>query len=288
MNPTDSAGLLSTLRKQLSLHGHDCLFTASMDHSPSEQLEGNRWHTTVLVLSSGLEHAELARQIAAEIRPRNGHLRRWKGRPPEPYRSRFARSLCELFPGFPVYVFAISARADAIRASECHFVEQLGLHVGYRKLRTEEGKMLIQLGPVLRGQERKKLVISLVEHRGLMVLFMSHFVIRMYDMMVQALRSASQRSDAVSLRWNFLADKLPGATNTDMDLMFNAVLGLNRPHRSIVWGYFADGNRVETDLLVDNVAGLISQCANNPDDGTELLSIEPGLAGGLFYWEKWD
>lgn len=288
MNLTHRPEIISALHEQLDAHWHDDLFTVSMDHSPSEQLENNdTWHTTVLVLSCGMEHSTLARKIAAEIRPSHGALKKWSGRNSEPYRSKFSRSFCNLFPAFPVYVFAISARGSAIRASEEHFVRELQLDTRYQKHLTKQGKRKIQLDPLLMGPEKKKYVVSLIENRGQMVLFIAHFVIRMYDAMTEAVHGTEPRPLHTGIRWNFLADKFPGPPDADMDLMFNSILGLHRPRRSINWGYFIDGDCVETDLLADNLAGLLSECANEPAKSDKVLSIKRGVNGGLFYWERW-
>ncbi|MEX2616490.1 MAG: hypothetical protein WD767_10370 [Alphaproteobacteria bacterium] len=288
-NRIQNSFIVSVLQERLSAHRHDDLFTVSMDHSPSEQLENDdTWYTTVLILSCGVEHSKLARQIATEIRPKNRNLRKWSARTPELYRAKFAEHFCKLFPYFPVYVFAISAKGSVIRESEDHFVKQLHLKTGYQKHISKRGRRRIQIGPLMSGPEKKKILVSLAERRGQMVLFISHFVIRMYDIMTEAIYGTQKTPDNAGLRWGFLADKFPGPPDADMDLMFRAILGLHRPQKNIIWGYFKDGDRVETDLLADNLAGLLSGCANDPTTSDKIRSIEPGEKGGLFYWEKWD
>ncbi len=66
----------------------DGLYTVSMDHCPSEQLTGEDWHTTVLVLSAAMEHADLAHRVAKRIRPDTGTLTKWT-KATRAYRKRF-------------------------------------------------------------------------------------------------------------------------------------------------------------------------------------------------------
>ena len=52
------------------------MYLGSMDHTPSEQLgDPQLWHTTVLALSEGGEHWELAADIARQIMCRNNTLK---------------------------------------------------------------------------------------------------------------------------------------------------------------------------------------------------------------------
>ena len=86
--------LSEVLKDYIAAQSYDGLYTASMDHSPSEQLSGAGWHTTVLVLSAGVEHAQLARDIARTLRPRVGKLTKWS-KAGSRYRDMFSVELAK-------------------------------------------------------------------------------------------------------------------------------------------------------------------------------------------------
>ena len=71
-----------------------------------------------------------------------------------------------------------------------------------------------------------------------------------------------------------------------MDLLFQILLCVNRGFGRILWGYFKNGGKVETDLLVDNLAGSLN---NLMERKVKLPSIpEDDSPRGLFYWERWE
>ena len=168
--------LSEVLKDYIAAQSYDGLYTASMDHSPSEQLSGAGWHTTVLVLSAGVEHAQLARDIARTLRPRVGKLTKWS-KAGSRYRDMFSVELARYLPKYPVYILAVSATASAIRQSEKHFLNELLLTDRYQRTINVKGSVSVTLGPFWRGPSRKKVMVHLHERRALMCLFISHFVL---------------------------------------------------------------------------------------------------------------
>lgn len=275
--------LVSHIRRWIRPLPDKGLFFASMDHSPSEQLTGDTWHTTVLVLSPGPEHSEqLAKRIAHHANPLTGNLRKWSGSNTH-YRRRFRQALLQEFGRFPVLVLAVSALEAAIAASEVHFVTELGLSAVYH-CNSVGGKEFVEIGPFTSIRNGRHRTLRLPTHQAKGLLFVCHFVRRMHLRMFEALQEPEM--PAHMLNWSFYADKPPGGSggefNTAMGIILGNFPGLGR----IQWGYFLEGDVVETDLLADNLAGLLNNTITRGRfDSLAFAPTPPGL--GDFYWEHW-
>lgn len=276
--------LVGALRAQLAQHQHNYLFTVSMDHSPSEQLEDSIWHTSVLILSPAVEHAALARKIAAKLQRHGSQLLKWT-RKGASYKTAVAKTFQAEFPNFPIYVFGISAKGSTIRQCESHYVSELGIAGIYHKTVNHSGKPKVLIGPLFRENNPQEINVELPENRALMVLHIAHFVRRMHLSMWQAVQDNGARPTAMN--WDFFADKFPGARGDGMDLAFHALLSPSRALGRILWGYFVEGDKVETDLLADNLAGAIREMQTDPAIYPELRAVTPGHNGGLYYVEHW-
>jgi len=93
---------------------------------------------------------------------------------------------------------------------------------------------------------------------------------------------AANRHHLGDLNWNFYGDKFPGPPGEDMDLMFSLLLQRYREKGRILWGYFQESDKVETDLLADNLAGCLCSMVRN--NSMEKL-YDTGK--GFMYWEHW-
>lgn len=266
--------LTEALSSWISNGVSDGLYIVSMDHAPSEQLTGLGWHTTVLVLSPAVEHAELAQRLGSRLKPRNPGLSKWVNATRayrQAFLSRFTSEL-EQFPG--VAVLAVSATEATIEASLPHFISNLGLETHYSRM----GNGHVSLGPFVRGSDREERTVQLSEKRAAMCLFIAHFVRRMHAQMYEA-ANRDCLDDPGHMNWNFYGDKFPGPRNGDMELMFQVLMGVDRSRGRIQWGYFTEGGQQEIDLLVDNLAGALNVAVER--------SYSPQGKGGLFYWERW-
>ena len=274
--------LTDALRIYMRQNQNDGLYIVSMDHSPSEQLTGEDWHTTVLVLSSGVEHSEIARRIAQRLRPNTEKLTKWVNAS-RAYRRNFLNEFFNQLASFPVYVFALSAQETTIWKSITHFIKELGLDKYYHRSQGSNKKVSITLGPFLKAPNGEPSTLILSEKRAVMCLFISHFVLRMHRQMYEAI-NASSRNDPGHVNWNFYGDKFPGPQGEDMDPMFQILSNLDRNTGRIAWGYFKQGDTVESDLLADNLAGLLNAYA-----GKHSLIVKPSevVNKGFFYWENW-
>lgn len=277
--------LPAALALAMSRGSHDGLFTASMDHSPSEQLIGRAdlWHTTALIVSSAIEHANLAQRVAERLRPRHGTLTEWR-RATNHYRANFLKVMVEEMRSVGnVQVFAISAQESAIRSSVAHCTRELRLDSVYR-LDPGNGAR-VQIGPVWKQGNPDPIEFTLARGRAEICVFLAHFITRMHRAMFAALAAADPPAGQV--HWNFLADKLPGPHDADMELLMRVALS-HRECGNLRWGYFVESDSVGADLLADNAAGALARAVADPR-GFEAALVGPEPASSsTIYWERWE
>ncbi|QWG24464.1 hypothetical protein KMZ93_06035 [Bradyrhizobium sediminis] len=251
---------------------------ASLDHSPAEQIMASEdIHTTVLILSKGLEHDRYAREIETRI----GHpaaLRKWKNMG-QAARSKFGTASIELLKTFPVLVFAVTAHKDAILKSEGHFLKQLGVANCARRETVNEKQYLV-FGPLQRVSENNVVAgaeLRETANRAIMALFIAHFVRRVQLLLRDV-------ADAGYMNFSFYADKAPGAGGYAS--LLNLLLQNGNTVGDIKIYSFVESDAAATDLLADNFAGLLRDVTLRPQKWKDFgIEMRPG--NGLFYWEKW-
>jgi len=251
-----------------------------MDHSPSEQLEEtSSWHTTVLVISSAFQHADLSHRLAEVINPRTGKLKKWNSAS-QAYKRYFVENFNLVFENAPVYIFAISATREAIIQSQDHFIQELKLKNHYHVF-DFNGKRRVKLDPVIRASSGAEESVELSENRAAMGLFLVHFIRRVHGVMFEAVNFTKKLEQ---IHWHFFADRLPGNTDENYDLMFQYLLGRRDQIGELRWGYFKEGDTEPSDLLADNLAGLLSSFVRNSSDFGSSVILP---LSGLMYWEQW-
>lgn len=282
MQPKTLDNLAHILQAHMKNYQDLGLYMVSMDHCPSEQLSANAdWHTTALILSPAMQHSALAHRLASRLRPKDSRLMKWSNAT-KAYRQTFLDAFLDELGTHPsVCVFALSAKGTAISCSLNHFIEEFELQDRYR--RTDEGR--VSFGPFVRVSNGEPVTVMLSENRAIMCLFVAHFVWRMHRRMYEATNAAYPKS-VCNVNWNFLADKFPGQLGDDMDLMFTILTNANYSRGKISWGYFQKGGQVETDLLVDNLAGALDLALRRSKKITPRPKLEQPK--GLFYWEQWE
>src|SRR5512135_3657356 len=77
------------------------LFAISIDHSPSEQVDGSEWHTTALIISQSMQHQALADEIGRRISPIENKLKQWKNISKE-YRKKFHQEFFQALKKYPL------------------------------------------------------------------------------------------------------------------------------------------------------------------------------------------
>ncbi|WP_028315008.1 hypothetical protein [Desulfatibacillum aliphaticivorans] len=255
---------------------YDGLYLVSMDHSPSEQLSGDEWYTSTLVLSAGVEHSALARDIAKTLRSKTPCLTKWS-KATRYYKRNFFIALNKHIKKYPVFIFAVTAHKETIINSKNFLIEQLQAKDKYFE-EVNGQKIRVKFGPFYQKETKEEKFITISENRAIMALFVAHFVVRMHTRMWEA----ANRFHPGGLNWNFFADKFPGPPGEDMELMFTLLLGRNINRGRILWGYFQQSDIVETDLLADNLAGCFSDMVKRK---STYKQIDTGK--GLIYWEQW-
>jgi hypothetical protein len=277
----DPSNLHRVLRQYFGSHHYDGLFTASLDHSPTEQLIGKDWHTSALILSAAVEHSAPAQELGAIANPSTRRLTTWR-RANAHYKKRFCASLMPGLDKHRVMVLAISAMEQSIVASEDHFLKELGATQHYRR-HIVSGRVRVSIGPFLNAQTSEMQTFELPENQAPMALFIAHFLKRIHQEMYFALSSDNPRL----VTWNFYADRPPGGPGGALDNAFAMLLGLSNPRGALRWGYFLEDDDVEIDLLADNIAGLLNEIVRVPQRYSFQFDEPSDRAAGLFYWEKW-
>jgi hypothetical protein len=197
----------STLHRSLTAYfaGHhsDGLFISSLDHSPTEQLIGAKWHTSALILSAGVEHSVLAHELGQIANPLTCKLTKWT-RANSHYKKRFCASLMSRLDRHRVMVFAISAMEPSIAAGEEHFIKELGGTQCYRR-HALDGRARVSIGPLVNARTGVEHTVELPGNQAPMVLFIAHFLRRIHQEMHVALSAHAP----AGVTWNFFADKPP-------------------------------------------------------------------------------
>jgi hypothetical protein len=116
-----------------------------------------------------------------------------------------------------------------------------------------------------------------------MALFIVHFLRRMH----QEVQGALSVDAPMSVNWSFFADKPPNGAGGAFNSALGMLLGLSNPRGALRWGYFLEGDEVETDLLADNVAGLLHEILCVPERYSGQFDKIIQEAAGFFYWEHW-
>jgi hypothetical protein len=281
MQEIEPSTLHRALSEYFSGHHYDGLFIASLDHSPTEQMTGCEWHTSVLILSAEVEHSALARELGHLANPKTCKLTKWS-RANSHYRKRFYAKLMPGLSHHRVMVFAISATEQSISTSEEHFIKELGGTQHYRRY-VLNGRERVDIGPFVDARTGEEHTIKLPGNQAPMVLFIAHFLRRIHQEMHVALSAR----EAMCVTWNFFADKPPNGLGGAFDQALAMLLGLPNPGGSLRWGHFLEGDKIETDLLADNIAGLLNEVMLVPQRYPGQFGETAQDSVGLFYWEHW-
>jgi hypothetical protein len=280
MQQIEPSALRDGLSEYFADRPYDGLFIASLDHSPTEQLIGKKWHTSALILSAAVEHSALAHELGQIANPRTCRLTKWAWANSH-YRERFFTSLMSGLGRHRVMVFAISATESSIAGSEEHFIKELGGTQCYRR-HVLHGRTRVSIGPLVNAQTGEAHTIELPGNQAPMVLFIVHFLRRIH----QEMHAALSVHTPAYVTWNFFADKPPNGQGGAFDRALAMLLGVYNPRGALRWGYFLEGDKVETDLLADNIAGVLNEIMRVPQRYPDIFDETAPRGAGLFYWER--
>jgi hypothetical protein len=258
-----------------------------MDHSITELLTGHpgAWHTTAIALSeAGREVSDLANRIARGIFPRAPRLRKWsggRGVGKRRYRLAFCRELTRHLPAAKVYLLATSATEAAIIKARDQLIRELRIAHLSQEIVRPGGTSALRVGPFIHRESGPGHYFELSLNRALMVIWIVHFVARMHHMLRRQLQG--DRVEPVAVDLFFYHDKFAGDSYDASPAMsfFQTLVSGNISHGNVRSAFFAESDKVEEDLLADNVARLL----NNSREAADNLDVSPILSSGLVYYE---
>lgn len=261
----------------------NCPYAISIDHSPSEQVDGSEWHTSALIISQSMEHQKLADELGKCINTKTNTLRQWKGSN-ESYRRKFHNRFFHVMKDYPILVIVVSSKEDTILANEQFFANNLGI-VGCYKQYEHNGKNKYEFGPFINGpQDQPKTLIASAKHAP-MAIFIASYLLRAHTFLNTAV---SEQLGGLRLPFwlSVWSDKPPNDfTGTYAELML-LLLGGGNAQGKFTWGGFLENDDQPIDLLADNIAGLFNEIILKPDKnhykGREL---QPPVKG-VFLWEQ--
>lgn len=256
------------------------MFMASMDHSPSEQIDHNTHYTTSLILSSNVEHHLFANDMAKELNVNTNKLVKWN-KASRSYRKRLIKYFHNIN-RYSVFVFILSAERETILAREEYYLKSLAVFPFLSKRPNNR----ISFGPlscITPSGEHNTITIETSFNRYIMCLHIAHFVLSCHNYIYLASQKKSNRLN-ISIEFQFFGDKFPGPPNEDMDQLFCSFLSLVRGG-NITWGYFCKSDEVETDLLADNIAGAFNNIYKYNIDTVNFDEI-PEKSPGYVVWFK--
>lgn len=275
-----------TLARKLAAEKFDfSLCTASMDHCPSEQLSDDEWHTSSLIVSSHIQHDDLATRVHNRLKPNRGTPGKWSGLSDNQKENFLSVFFEELQGSSGIVVLSISAHAETIRKELPRMLIELGISHLYQAEPPLNGKKRVAFGPVTNCATGEQITVKLAEKRAAMCVFIAHFVHRMKALMYAVANSDGDPRPS-HVNWNFLADKFAGPTDSDMTLLFIVLLSYSRDTGRIAYGYFDDKPDQMIDLLVDQLAGALDAKVSGTTEVVFSHKKEESTPDS-FYWEVW-
>lgn len=260
------------------------LFEISIDHSPSEQVDGSEWHTTALIISQRMQHQALADEIGIRISPTDKKLRQWKNTSKE-YRNSFHQEFFHALKNYPLLAVVVSAKERSILSHEQQLAYELGV-LGHYKRINQHGKAKVEFGPFFSGENTTPRVLIVSEKHAPMAIFTANLLLRIHSLLSKEI--SEKLGDTQFLRIAIWSDKPPNDfTGRYADLM-RLLLGSGNAQRKFTWGGFTGNDDQGIDLLADNLAGLFNEITLHPEHneyrGEEL---QPPTIG-VFCWERFE
>lgn len=261
------------------------LFMMSIDHSPSEIVDGLEWHHSALVISQNVEHQALADELGAILNPSSPSLKQWKAKAANhSYKQQFHHALFHTLKKHPVLVLASSIKESAVIKHEAAFAEALGISGCYRRV-SSNGKTKVEFGPYVDSDNGAMKTLLVSEKHAPMAIHIANYMLRVHTHLQTAV---NERTGATStpMMWQVMSDKPPSDfTGPYAELMWLLLGGPVMPG-GFTWGGFTGDDDQPIDLLADNIAGLINAIKTQPQQYVyQGPPLEPPVHG-VFYWEQ--
>lgn len=262
-------------------------FFLSTDHSPAEVIGNHEWHHSVLVLSQNVEHQQLADELGNELNRSSGKLRQWAGQTKNAaYKRSFHNRLFHSLRKYPVLIYVISARQNAVLQHEAALAQALQIGGNYRRISVGD-KPKVVFGPFNYFDGGPEQTLEVSEKFVPMAIHLAHTLLRVHTSLQYALIMRDGNT-IPNLLFQVMSDRPPSDfTGPYADLMYLLLAGAPT-NGKFTWGGFTGGEDQPIDLLADNIAGLIREITSNPSayqyEGPPLdMPIK-----GVFYWERFE
>jgi len=258
-------------------------FFISIDHSPSEQIDGSEWHTSALIISQNMEHQLIADELGKRVNSKGGVLIQWK-KAKSLYKKKFHEEFFHVLKGYPVLAIVVSARENTIISHEQGFANELGISDFYRKVE-KNGKVKVELGPFVWDGEEKQETHVVSDRHAPMAFFTASHLLRVHSFIKSAICS---RLNVVDFQFcmSVGSDKPPADFSGPYAKMMWLLLGGGNAAGKFTWGGATCTEDFEIDILADNLAGLFREINESPEkyeyQGRDLV---PPITG-VFLWEK--
>lgn len=255
----------------------------SIDHSPSEQIDGSEWHHSVLVISQNGEHQALADELGATLNPSTRTLKQWKDAKP-PYRKDFHQAFFQALKDHPVLVLTSSIKESAVIQHEATFADALGITGCYRRM-THNGKSKVEFGPYTCSDNDALQTLVVSDKHAPMAIHVSHYMLRVHAHLQAAVSERMGRTD-VPVWFQVMSDKPPNDFIGPYAELMWLLLGGPTTQGRFTWGGFTGAEDQPIDLLADNLAGLMKEITQSPDLYTyQSPPLQPPISG-VFCWER--
>lgn len=256
----------------------------SIDHSPSEQINGSEWHHSALILCSNVEHQMLADTLGQTLNPEKKILRQWKNTDLR-YRQKFHREFFHALKNHPILVIGVSAKESVILSNEQGLAHELGITGHYRRIE-QDGKVKVEFGPYICSEEDEPETLLVPASQAPMAIFNASYLLRIHSALTIAVREHLGETSGIPLWIQVMSDKPPNDFGGRYAKLMWLLLGGPPTQGKFTWGGFTGNEDQPIDLLADNLAGLFNEITLHPENyqykGPEL---QPPVTG-VFYWER--
>jgi hypothetical protein len=259
-------------------------FLMSIDHSPSEIVDGLEWHHSVLVISQNVEHQLLADELGAILNPSSRTLKQWK-HANQKYKQCFHNEFFHALKKHPVLVLASSIKESAVVQHEGSFADALGITGCYRRVACN-GKTKVEFGPFSYSDSdaSRKLLVS--SKHAPMAIQVASYMLRVHTHLQAAVSQLSGVPSAPMMWFKVMSDKPPSDFTGPYAELMLLLLGGPTTHGKFTWGGFTGDDDQPIDLLADNLAGYINEITQKPNRYVYQGSpLQPPI-NGVFCWER--
>jgi hypothetical protein len=234
-------------------------YALSIDHSPSEQIDGSGWHTTAIVISQCMEHQRLADEISKEMGLK--YLDQWKNGN-DCYKFNFYNKFLKLLKNYPVLTIILGSSEENIIKYEDNFAQQIGLLGGYRKLEIN-GDTKYVFGPYIDEDNGEPKTLKISGKHAPMAIYTVASLLHIHTHLEVAISEMPGHANAFPW-FQVFSDKPPFDFSGGYAQLMWLLLGIGPVQGKFTWGGFTGADDQQIDLLADNLAGMFNDINKNP------------------------